>query len=43
MKSIAARYGVRPPSASGSRAPEAERSSSSVSILTASVSFRTSR
>ena len=33
MKSIAARYDGRPPSASGSRAPDADCSSSSVSIL----------
>src|SRR6266550_5822065 len=43
MKSIAARYDGRPPSALDSRASDADCSSSSVSILTASVSFRTSR
>jgi hypothetical protein len=43
MKSIAARYDGRPPPESDSRAPDADCSSSSVSILTASVSFRTSR
>jgi hypothetical protein len=43
MKSIAARYDGRPPSASDSRAPDADCSGSSVSILTASVGLGTSR
>src|SRR5215472_9467518 len=42
MKSIAARYDGRPPSASESRAPDADCSSSSVSVPTASAGFRTS-
>jgi len=43
MKSIATRYDGRSPPASDSRAPDADGCSSLVSILTASVSFRTSR
>jgi hypothetical protein len=43
MKSIAARYDGCQSSASEPRAPDADCSSGPVSILTASVSFRTSR
>src|SRR3954454_10766101 len=43
MKSIVAGYDRPPPSASDSRAPDAGSSSSTVSILTASVSLRISR
>ena len=40
MKSIAARYDGRPPSASESREPDADCSSSSVSVVTASVKLQ---